>query len=253
MEDSLGLPAGTRIAPTAGESAVPAIPAVPSEPAASAAEGIDSELTLDPTSFLGIAAAQARPGAPTESSLPPPTGSAVAPNGPPQPSGSAMTGAPSMPSRELRRMVQVRRCHRQHVNPLTAALCRQCREPIDPRAPVESVTQPALGALLLPDDTRVPIDGPIVLGRKPDPDSARVTEPAAIHSLDAGSDVSRTHLVVRATGWTMEAVDCASSGHTVLVPGNGADPVELQPWVPHELMPGDTLYLGGPTQVRVIA
>lgn len=232
MEDSLGLPAGSTSPPTAAGASVPAVPATSGD---MADDSDDSELTLDPASFLGVA-----------SSLPPPTGSILqaSDEGPPT---SAIL------SRDLRKMVQVRRCHRQHVNPPTAALCRQCREPIDPRGVVELVAQPALGSLVLPDDATLPIDGSIVLGRNPDPGSARITEPAVTQALEVGSDVSRTHLVVRATGWTMEAIDCASSGRTVLVPGNGTDPVELQPWVPHELMPGDTLYLGGPTQVRVIA
>ena len=151
------------------------------------------------------------------------------------------------------RTVQARRCPNQHVNPPTAALCRLCREPISPGEPLELVPQPALASLVLPDGRSVPIDGNLVIGRSPTAPAARVTEPSALWPLDVGNDVSRTHVVVRANGWVLEAVDCESSGQTVLVSAVAphAEPTLLEPWVPHELAVGDVLYLGGPTQLRI--
>ena len=104
---------------------------------------------------------------------------------------------------------------------------------------------------MLPGGTRVPLRGTIVIGRRPDAEAAKVERSATLCPLDVGNDVSRTHLVVRAVGHTIEAIDCASSGQTVLLASGSADPVMLEPWVPHEISVGDTLYLGGPTQVRV--
>ena len=149
--------------------------------------------------------------------------------------------------------MQARRCPRQHVNPPAAALCRLCNDPILPSEPLEVVPQPALGSLVLPDGRAVPIDGNLIVGRGPSAEAARITEQSALWPLDVGNDVSRTHVIVRANGWVLEAIDCESSGKTVLVTALAphAEPTLLEPWVPHELAPGDVLYLGGPTQLRI--
>ncbi|MEP7114109.1 MAG: FHA domain-containing protein [Ilumatobacteraceae bacterium] len=119
-----------------------------------------------------------------------------------------------------------------------------------PVAPAIAVA--AIGVVELPDGNRLPIRGTVVLGRHPDAAAARVDGDAVLCRLDVGADVSRTHLVVRANGPTIEAIDCGSSGHTVLMSAGTDEPVLLEPWVPHELTAGDTLYLGGPTQVRIV-
>lgn len=158
------------------------------------------------------------------------------------------------PAESIRqRTVQARRCPNQHVNAPAAALCRVCRQPIVPSTPLELVPQPALGSLVLPDGRILPIDGNLVIGRSPSADAARVGEPCTLLALAVGNDVSRTHVVVRADGWMLEAVDCGSSGQTVLVSALAphAEPTLLEPWVPHELAAGDVLYLGGPTQLRI--
>ena len=117
---------------------------------------------------------------------------------------------------------------------------------------METIVQPALGSVVLPDGISRPIDGTFVLGRQPSAAAARVDEPAELCPITASADVSRTHLVVRAAGWPMEAIDCGSTGRSVLVPGNGSDPAELEPWVPHEIVAGDVIHLGGPTAIRIV-
>jgi hypothetical protein len=62
--------------------------------------------------------------------------------------------------------------------------------------------------------------------------------------------VSRTHLVVRADGWTVTATDCGSRRGTELV-REGAEPLRLEPWTAQEVAAGDELFLGGPTSVRL--
>jgi hypothetical protein len=118
-----------------------------------------------------------------------------------------------------------------------------------PDRPVHA--SPTLGRLVLPDGVAVPIRGTVVLGRNPDGDAARVDGDSVFCRLDVGADVSRTHLVVRVRGTTIEAIDCGSSGHTVLLSPGSGDPLMLEAWVPYEVNVGDTLYLGGPTQVRI--
>ena len=216
MEDSLGLPPLV-------STVAPGLTSTPDD------DAYDPEITLEP---LAVAAAVPAAAPDRASDAPPPL---------------APTNAPRL------RTVQARRCPNQHVNAPAAALCRVCREPIVPSEALEVVPQPALGSLILPDGRSVPIDGNLILGRSPTAEVARVTEPNSLWPLDVGNDVSRTHVVVRANGWVLEAVDCGSSGQTVLVSAVAphAEPTLLEPWVPHELAAGDVLYLGGPTQLRI--
>jgi hypothetical protein len=144
-------------------------------------------------------------------------------------------------------LVRARRCARGHTNPPHAAQCRTCGDLIGAASVVEMIAQPVLGKLVLPDGSAIAVDGTSVLGRKPDTDAARVESTARLVPLAADPAVSRTHVVIRAEGWTMTATDCGSRGHTVLRSPGTVDPELLEPWVPHELQPGDTLYLGGPT------
>ena len=116
------------------------------------------------------------------------------------------------------------------------------------------IAQPMLGHVVLPDGSAIAVDGTSVLGRKPTTESARVESTARLVPLAVDAGVSRTHVVIRAEGWTMTATDCASRGRTVLRSPGTVDPEVLEPWVPHELQPGDTLYLGGPaTHLQVVA
>jgi hypothetical protein len=149
-------------------------------------------------------------------------------------------------------LVRARRCTRGHPNPPHAAQCRACGELIGAASPVETIAQPVLGHVVLPDGSAIAVNATSVLGRKPDTEAARVESTARLVPLAVDAGVSRTHVVIRADGWTMTATDCGSRGHTVLRSPGSAEPEMLEPWVPHELQPGDTLYLGGPTQLQVV-
>jgi hypothetical protein len=149
-------------------------------------------------------------------------------------------------------LVRARRCTRGHPNPPHAAQCRTCGELIGAGSKVEMVAQPVLGHVVLPDGSAIAVNGTSVLGRRPDTEAARVESTARLVPLAVDAGVSRTHVVIRADGWTMTATDCASRGHTVLRSPGSAEPELLEPWVPHELEPGDTLYLGGPTHLQVV-
>jgi hypothetical protein len=150
-------------------------------------------------------------------------------------------------------LVRARRCGNGHANPPHAAQCRVCGDLIGPASAVETMAQPVLGHVVLPDGAAIPVDRTSVLGRKPDAGTARADPAARLVPLDVSADVSRTHLVIRAEGWAMTATDCGSRGRTVLRPTGAGEPEVLEPWVPHEIAVGDTLYLGGPTQLQVVA
>jgi hypothetical protein len=151
-------------------------------------------------------------------------------------------------------LVRARRCARGHINPPHSAQCRTCGDLIGAGSAVEMIAQPVLGHVVLPDGSAIAVDGTSVLGRKPSTDAARVESTARLVPLAADAAVSRTHVVIRAEGWTMTATDCGSRGRTVLRSPGANDPELLEPWVPHELQAGDTLYLGGPTtHLQVVA
>ena len=111
--------------------------------------------------------------------------------------------------------------------------------------------QPVLATLVLDDGRTVDVAAPVVLGRIPSAEAARLDEPGTLVAL-GDATVSRTHAVVTVDGWTLLAIDCGATGGTAIAPAGG-DPSLLDPWVPHELAVGDTLYLGGPTKINVVA
>lgn len=149
-------------------------------------------------------------------------------------------------------LVRARRCSRGHPNPPHAAQCRTCGDLIGAASAVEMVAQPVLGHVVLPDGSAIAVNGTSVLGRRPDTQVARVESTARLVPLAVDAGVSRTHVVIRADGWTITATDCGSRGRTVLRSSGSVEPEVLEPWVPHELEPGDTLYLGGPTHLQVV-
>lgn len=149
-------------------------------------------------------------------------------------------------------IVRARRCPVGHPNAPESARCSMCETPLDPAAAPESVAQPVLGHLRLPDGRTIPIDRSILLGRRPSVEVARVNEAHVDVQLDHDAGISRTHLVVRAEGWTITATDCASRSGTAVIPAEGDDPFTLEPWVPHQVDVGARIHLGGPFAVTVL-
>jgi hypothetical protein len=121
-----------------------------------------------------------------------------------------------------------------------------------PRAPRHSAA-----AVQLPDGRSVPVLQPLVIGRDPDATSARVTGPVTLVPLGEVSTVSRTHVVVRASEATepgdVVVVDCGSRGRTALVRRDQPEPAALPAWIPTATNIGDTILLGGPTAIAIIA
>ena len=219
MDDSLQLSEPRLAAPglAAGTLATGGRPAAGRRRAPAPDDAFDPEITLD---------AGALTGAPAAADAPPEPGPFV-------------------------RYVQARRCPLGHLNPPLRTSCRVCTQYLPPATPVETVPQPALATLVLGDGRAVDVDGPVVLGRTPSAAAARLDEPGTLVTV-GDATVSRTHAVVTVDGWTMLATDCAATGGTAIA-RRGGEPTVLEPWVPHELSVGDTLFLGGPTTVQVVA
>ncbi len=265
----LTLTTSARVAPETGESSVsdatrtqPAVRTPPPDPARVApvtAESSVSDATRTPPSESWdvlrdaggawmddslqlseprLSPAATPPARPAERFDPEVTLDAKAPEAPPDP-------AP------LLRYVQARRCDAGHLNPPLRTRCRTCDRYIPPATAIETVPQPVLATLVLDDGRTVDVAAPVVLGRIPSAEAARLDEPGTLVAL-GDATVSRTHAVVTVDGWTLLAVDCGATGGTAIAPAGG-DPSLLDPWVPHELAVGDTLYLGGPTKINVVA
>ena len=147
--------------------------------------------------------------------------------------------------------VLARTCPAGHPNPPTSATCQQCGDLVDLAAPLVEVAQPILALLMADDGVSIPVTGQIIVGRRPDPAAAGLEDEAEQLVLPERPGVSRTHLVVRADGWTITATDCGSRRGTELV-RPGAAPVRLEPWTSHEVQTGDELLLGGPAAIRLV-
>ncbi len=147
-----------------------------------------------------------------------------------------------------RARVGARHCAEGHPNPPERLDCARCGDTIGVDAPEQSIEQPVLGRLRLPDGSRYEIDGTLVVGRAPSAATAGVTGDEIV--LDGPTSISRTHLVVRADGWTITVTDCGSRSGTAVASGVG-DPVTLEPWVAHETPVGARIFVGGPTVLDV--
>lgn len=143
------------------------------------------------------------------------------------------------------------RCPRGHLNPPHIGACRTCGELLAPGDGPEVVEQPPLALLQLDDGETLPIDRSIVLGRRPDRESAQADGRARLVAVSDDASVSRTHVRIDVEDWTLTVTDCGSRSGTAIVTRPGEEPRVLDPWVPHELPVDARLYLGGPSSVSI--
>ena len=134
-------------------------------------------------------------------------------------------------------------CPQHHPNPPGTSSCRICGAPLTDPA-VTGVARPDLGALVLPDGTRVPVDGRLLLGRNPAMDGRQAR---LVRLPDPDGVLSRTHLEVRTSRWQVQVVDCGSTNGTAITSTEGTR--ALVPNAPAELRSGDLLVLGGTVTV----
>ncbi len=143
------------------------------------------------------------------------------------------------------------RCARGHVNPAHVTVCRMCGELIDESTTPESIRQPPLARLEFGDDTTMPIDRSLVLGRQPDLEAAQAPDRARAVVITGDASVSRTHLRIDVEDWSLTVTDCGARSGTAIVTRPGEEPRVLEPWMPHELPIGARLFLGGPASVAI--
>ncbi|MEJ3742498.1 FHA domain-containing protein [Actinomycetes bacterium KLBMP 9797] len=136
-------------------------------------------------------------------------------------------------------------CANGHFNDPALRYCQLCGISM---AQLTHVTRlgprPPLGVLLLDDGATFRLDADYVVGRDPHRDPVVAAGSRALRLSGAVSGVSRRHLRVRLTGWTVSAVDLGSVNGTYLdLPGEPR-PRRLEPGVPAEIRPGTQVTFG---------
>ena len=127
------------------------------------------------------------------------------------PAGWALDAAAAEPSPAT---VWAVRCPAGHLTDAAAPLCRVCRAPVDPRDKIE-VRRPVLGVLRLPDGGEVPLDGDVLVGRRPSSQAAPGAAPRLV-TVEGQGGVSARHLEFVLDGWTVGVRDLGSTNGTVI-------------------------------------
>ena len=140
-------------------------------------------------------------------------------------------------------------CPQGHANPPEIRDCLTCSQPLT--GMFSSVRRPALATLTLSTGAAIEVAGDVVVGRAPqvqrggDPHIvALVTVPSPQHM------VSRSHLILTTSGWSILAQDLGSSNGTVLA-RPGATPVLLGSGMPTPVFMGDLMDIGDGVTLRI--
>jgi hypothetical protein len=144
------------------------------------------------------------------------------------------------------------RCPAGHLNPARQSLCRVCDASI-PSQPSMVVKSPALGVFEFATGMRVPVQGPMLIGRSPAVSGPVAGVTPALVTVDSPSqDVSRTHLEVRVEDWDVWLVDRDSTNGTVVTPPR-RQPQRLRPGQPFPLALGSTVDMADEVVFRYTA
>ena len=140
-------------------------------------------------------------------------------------------------------------CPQGHANPPEIQDCLTCSQPLT--GMFSYVRRPALATLTLSTGAAIEVAGDVVVGRAPqvqrggDPHIvALVTVPSPQHM------VSRSHLILTTSGWSILAQDLGSSNGTVLA-RPGATPVLLGSGMPTPVFMGDLMDIGDGVTLRI--
>jgi hypothetical protein len=142
--------------------------------------------------------------------------------------------------------VQGVRCPQGHPNPAEAVVCRVCRHEVPSQVAI-TMPRPSLGALVAATvpagaPTRILLDGPLLLGRKPLPESTVGQKPTPVVISSPDQDLSRNHLRVTIDGWHVLVTDLGSTNGTV-VEAPGEAPERIHPQRPTMITPGTRVTL----------
>ena len=140
-------------------------------------------------------------------------------------------------------------CPQGHANPPEIRDCLTCSQPLT--GMFSYGRRPALATRTLSTGAAIEVAGDVVVGRAPqvqrggDPHIvALVTVPSPQHM------VSRSHLILTTSGWSILAQDLGSSNGTVLA-RPGATPVLLGSGMPTPVFMGDLMDIGDGVTLRI--
>ena len=140
-------------------------------------------------------------------------------------------------------------CPQGHANPPELRECLICSQPLT--GVLSYVRRPALATLTLSTGAAVEVAGDVVIGRAPQVQAGG--DPHIVALVPVASPqhmVSRSHLMLTTSGWSVLAQDLGSSNGTVLA-RPGATPVLLGSGMPTPVFMGDLMDVGDGVTLRI--
>ena len=140
-------------------------------------------------------------------------------------------------------------CPQGHPNPPELRECLICAQPLP--GVTSYVRRPALATLTLSTGAAVEVAGDVVIGRTPQVQAGG--DPHIVALVPVASPqhmVSRSHLMLTTSGWSVLAQDLGSSNGTVLA-RPGATPVLLGSGMPTPVFMGDLMDVGDGVTLRI--
>ena len=140
-------------------------------------------------------------------------------------------------------------CPQGHPNPPELRECLICAQPLT--GGFSYVRRPALATLTLSTGAAVEVAGDVVIGRAPQVQAGG--DPHIVALVPVASPqhmVSRSHLMLTTSGWSVLAQDLGSSNGTVLA-RPGATPVLLGSGMPTPVFMGDLMDVGDGVTLRI--
>ena len=140
-------------------------------------------------------------------------------------------------------------CPQGHPNPPELRECLICSQPLT--GVFSYVRRPALATLTLSTGAAVEVAGDVVIGRAPQVQAGGDPHIVALVAVASPQHmVSRSHLMLTTSGWSILAQDLGSSNGTVLA-RPGATPVLLGPGMPTPVFMGDLMDVGDGVTLRI--
>ena len=140
-------------------------------------------------------------------------------------------------------------CPQGHANPPEIRDCLTCSQPLT--GMFSYVRRPALATLTLSTGAAIEVAGDVVVGRAPQVQAGG--DPHIVALVPVASPqhmVSRSHLMLTTSGWSVLAQDLGSSNGTVLA-RPGATPVLLGSGMPTPVFMGDLMDVGDGVTLRI--
>ena len=140
-------------------------------------------------------------------------------------------------------------CPQGHPNPPELRECLICSQPLT--GVFSYVRRPALATLTLSTGAAVEVAGDVVIGRAPQVQAGGDPHIVALVPVSSPQHmVSRSHLMLTTSGWSILAQDLGSANGTVLA-RPGATPVLLGSGMPTPVFMGDLMDVGDGVTLRI--